>query len=124
MAKLGVALLEARTGAPPPQPAPAAGGPAAANGAVPMDTEPGRAGAGAPGGAHAAAADGEAGLRVAGGDAGAGPGAEREGDAVKPRAFKALVGRGHPEFSSARQQARRTRGPSAAGRRRLPSCYV
>ena len=26
---------------------------------------------------------------------------------VKPAAFKSLVGKGHPEFSSARQQARR-----------------
>lgn len=51
-------------------------------------------------------------------------------DAVKPAAFKALIGRGHPEFSSARQQdaveflqhllqtlTRAERGAGAAGRR-------
>ncbi|KAK9833553.1 hypothetical protein WJX81_005633 [Elliptochloris bilobata] len=67
MAKLGVALMEARTGAPPLLPpgaaAPAApGGPA--NGAEPMQSDA----------------------------------------ATHAHAFKSLVGRGHPEYSSSRQQ--------------------
>ena len=116
MAKLGVALVEARTGAPPPlPPKPTAASPHAnANGAEPMDTD-----AAVPSNARApvAVTDGEAEQRVEGeaGPGGAtglgcgGPGeacARGEGDSVRPQAFKALVGRGHPEFSSARQQAR------------------
>ena len=116
MAKLGVALVAARTGAPPPLPeGPAAvAPPAQANGAKPMDTD-----AAAPIHARAPAAvtDGEAELCVEGeagpggttGLGSEGPGEARargEGDSVRPQAFKALVGRGHPEFSSARQQAR------------------
>lgn len=118
MAKLGVALVEARTGAPPPlPPRPAAAAPPAqANGAEPMDTD-----AAVPSHAcvPAAVTDGEAELRMEGeagpgGAAGLGSGGPKgartrsEGDSVRPQAFKALVGRGHPEFSSARQQARRT----------------
>ena len=117
MAKLGMALVEARTGAPPPlPPKPAAAAPPPqANGAEPMDTD-----AAVPSHARAPAAvtDGEAELRVEGeagpgGATGLGSGApgegraRSEGDSVRPQAFKALVGRGHPEFSSSRQQARR-----------------
>ena len=49
---------------------------------------------------------------AAGAAAGAAPAAARATPsqpgalAVKPRAFKAVVGRGHPEFSSNRQQVR------------------
>lgn len=38
--------------------------------------------------------------------AAAGQGGAGEGAGVRPTLFKQLVGRGHPEFSSARQQAR------------------
>ena len=41
-----------------------------------------------------------------------------EGRGVRPQMFKALVGKGHAEFSSARQQARR---PAAPREPRLPS---
>lgn len=85
MSKVGVALVEGRTGDAPAGPAaaiaetPAAGGPVdpagAAAGAAP-------AAAASPGTGHA------------------------DTLAVKPQAFKYLVGRGHPEFSSNRQQVR------------------
>ena len=111
MAKLGVALVAARTGAPPPPSASAGDTPAAANGAQPMDTDTGPPG-GAPAGVVAAVTDGEAELRVRSSESRAGasaagprPGEETgAGDSVRPQAFKALVGRGHPEFSSGRQQ--------------------
>jgi hypothetical protein len=45
---------------------------------------------------------------------------ETAGSSVKPQAFKSLVGRGHPEFSSGRQQVRRQR-PREGGRRRRPA---
>ena len=71
-----------------------------------------------------AVTDGEAELRVKGeagprGAAELGAGAPEEarargeGDSVRPQAFKALVGRGHPEFSSSRQQARKSTYSSA-----------
>ena len=75
MAKVGVALTEGRTGEAPAA-EPGADGPADAVGA-------------AAGASPAAAADVPAKLGAL---------------AVKPQAFKTLVGRGHPEFSSNRQQ--------------------
>ncbi|GBF95360.1 ubiquitin carboxyl-terminal hydrolase [Raphidocelis subcapitata] len=86
MAKVGAALVEGRTGAPPPPPAP-------------MDAD-GAATADAPASAAAAAAGGNA--AAAGG--GRGGGAATQTQSVRPLAFKTLVGRGHHEFSSARQQ--------------------
>ena len=74
MAKLGVAITEGRTGA-----APAAG----------HDADEPMANGGADG-AHAAA------------NGHAKP--NEEGTAVRPAAFKSLVGRGHAEFASNRQQ--------------------
>jgi hypothetical protein len=85
MAKVGVALVEGRTGDAPAGPAADAAESATANG--PIDP------AGAAAGAAPAAA--------------AAPGGGSSGTvAVKPQAFKVLVGRGHPEFSSNRQQVR------------------
>lgn len=98
LAKLGVALVQGRTGAPPPLAAP--GGRAA------MDTDAPTTAATADGGAAVAAA-------AAGGNAAA-AGGGRGGvvtESVRPLAFKTLVGRGHHEFSSARQQV------GAAGRK-------
>jgi ubiquitin carboxyl-terminal hydrolase 5/13 len=83
---VGVALVDGRTGAPPPAP-------------TPMDATP-TPGSGAPAAAAAAAA-------AAADAAGAGGGKKAGGavtESVRPLAFKTLVGRGHPEFSSARQQ--------------------
>ena len=82
---MGVALVNGRTGAAPPLP-------------TPMDAE-GAADAGA---AVAAAA--------AGGNAAAAGGGKADSaltESVRPLAFKTLVGKGHHEFSSARQQVRR-----------------
>jgi hypothetical protein len=83
MAKVGVALVEGRTGDAPAGPAAATTESPAASGPV----DPARAAAGA---APAAAAS---------------PGGSQADIlAVKPQAFKYLIGRGHPEFSSNRQQ--------------------
>lgn len=69
LAKMGVALVNGRTGAPPPPP-------------TPMEAD------GAP-------------------ETGGGGGSKADGtESVRPLAFKTLVGRGHHEFSSARQQVR------------------
>jgi ubiquitin carboxyl-terminal hydrolase 5/13 len=88
MAKVGVALVDGRTGDAPAGPAAAATESLVADGPV----DPAGAAAGA---APAAAAS---------------PGAgQADALAVKPQAFKHLVGRGHPEFSSNRQQVLRQR---------------
>ena len=89
MAKLGVALTTGRTGD--------EGAAAAAADAVsgPVDAVGAAAGA-APAAAAKPAEDGAA-------DAG---GRSRKPAALKPQAFKSLVGKGHPEFSSNRQQVK------------------
>jgi hypothetical protein len=42
--------------------------------------------------------------------------------AIKPQAFKVLVGRGHPEFSSNRQQVQHGAGAGCHGRRNKMTC--
>eukprot|EP00877_Chromochloris_zofingiensis_P014486 jgi/Chrzof1/9291/UNPLg00258.t1 len=89
MAKLGVALVTGRTGAPAPPAAVAeqegaGGATAAATAPEPMETDAAGNAATAGGGAAATAA--------------------QAANSVRPAGFKSLVGRGHPEFSSARQQ--------------------
>jgi ubiquitin carboxyl-terminal hydrolase 5/13 len=80
MAKLGVALTEGRTGS-------AAAAPAAElGGDTPMAN---------------GSADGEE-----GGAAASKHSEPKQETAVRPAAFKSLVGRGHAEFASNRQQAR------------------
>ena len=83
MAKVGVALVEGRTGDAPAGPATVTTESPATGGLV----DPAGAAAGAAPAAAASPASGQAGTL-----------------AVKPQAFKHLVGRGHPEFSSNRQQ--------------------
>jgi hypothetical protein len=75
-----------------------------------METDDGAAAsaAAAAGAAAAAAAAGAAGgaqdaAALGGGAAGS---EMQEANSVRPAAFKALVGKGHPEFSSGRQQVR------------------
>lgn len=91
LAKLGVALVQGRTGAPLPL-APAGGGAAMeTDGLTPAATADASAAVTAAAvGGNAAAAGGGRGGAVA--------------ESVRPLAFKTLVGRGHHEFSSARQQ--------------------
>ncbi len=104
VAKVGVALVTARTGAPPH----------GDDSSTPMDTE--TTVAAADGTDAEGAALGRAGAAAA--EGGRDKGAER--DAVRPASFKALVGKGHPEFSSARQQVS---GHTNATRRLLPKPY-
>ncbi|WIA18510.1 hypothetical protein OEZ85_009963 [Tetradesmus obliquus] len=104
MAKLGLALTSGRTGKPQPQPkAAAAAAPAAAAESDPMETDTVDAAAGAA--AAAAAAGAAGGPQDAASLGGGAAGIElQEANSVRPAAFKALVGKGHPEFSSGRQQ--------------------
>jgi ubiquitin carboxyl-terminal hydrolase 5/13 len=88
LAKVGVALVSGRTGKPPLLPD--AAGAAGEGEPQPMD------------GVEAAAAPAPADAAHAGG--GQAETAAQEANSVRPAAFKALVGKGHPEFSSGRQQ--------------------
>ncbi|WIA38798.1 hypothetical protein OEZ86_002085 [Tetradesmus obliquus] len=107
MAKVGLALTSGRTGKPPPKPKAAAdaaaAAPAAAAESDPMETDAVDAAAGAAAAAAAAGAAGEPqdAASLGGGAAGS---ELQEANSVRPAAFKALVGKGHPEFSSGRQQ--------------------
>lgn len=108
LAKVGVALVTGRTGKPTPAAAPAATPAAPANGdAEPMDTDgAAAAAAAAEEAAAAAAAAGEGGSPQDAAHLGGGKSetALQEANSVRPAAIKALVGKGHPEFSSGRQQ--------------------
>jgi len=118
IAKVGVALVQGKTGKPAPLPA----APAAADASGPTATTP--AASAAPGSdpepmdigeeAAVAAADAAAAAEAAGAlqdaaHAGGGQAetAAQEANSVRPAAFKSLVGKGHPEFSSGRQQVSR-----------------
>ena len=90
--QVGVALVEGRTGTPASVPAPT---PMEADGPTPAAT------ADASAAAAAAGAGGDAAAAGGGGDGG-----DTKTESVRPLAFKTLVGRGHPEFSSVRQQVR------------------
>ncbi|KAL4854620.1 Ubiquitin carboxyl-terminal hydrolase 5 [Chlorella vulgaris] len=96
-AKIGTALLTGNTKAPPPAPAPVAA-PAAAAAAG-----EGAAAAGAADGPQPMSCEAE-GVETEGGSQAGVQGQQGSGHSVKPQAFKSLVGRGHPEFSSGRQQ--------------------
>jgi ubiquitin carboxyl-terminal hydrolase 5/13 len=110
MAKVGLALTSGKTGKAPPHPNAPAAAPAAAGAgdtAEPMEMD-GAAADGAAAAAAAAAAAGAAGgaqdaATLGGGAAGS---EMQEANSVRPAAFKALVGKGHAEFSSGRQQVR------------------
>eukprot|EP00879_Flechtneria_rotunda_P013944 GHRR01014563.1.p1 GENE.GHRR01014563.1~~GHRR01014563.1.p1 ORF type:complete len:792 (+),score=390.35 GHRR01014563.1:178-2553(+) len=116
LAKVGVALVQGRTGKPPASTAAGAGGgkagTQAADAAVPMDTSDSKdvdnnqfQQQAAEVMAAAQQADHQQQpmdtAHVGGGQSET---AVQEANSVKPAAFKALVGRGHPEFSSGRQQ--------------------
>jgi ubiquitin carboxyl-terminal hydrolase 5/13 len=108
MAKVGLALTSGKTGKPRPQhKAPAAAPAAASYAAELMETDVAAVDAAA-GAAAAAAAAGAAGAPQDAASLGGGAaGSElQEANSVRPAAFKALVGKGHPEFSSGRQQVR------------------
>ena len=134
LAKVGVGLVQGKTGKPPPLPAAPAGtagvtaaaaaSAAPGSGPEPMDTS---------GDAAVAAADAAAGAPLDAAHAGGGQAetAAQEANSVRPVSFKALVGKGHSEFSSGRQQVRvlrcldgfRAYRPDvSAGSRQLPTC--
>jgi len=96
LAKVGVALVSGRTGRPPP-PAAAAAGAAAADGAMPMDTADDHK-------PHQQPRCVAQPLDAAHKGGGQAESASQEANSVRPAAFKAWVGKGHPEFSSGRQQ--------------------
>jgi ubiquitin carboxyl-terminal hydrolase 5/13 len=105
MAKVGLALTSGKTGKPRPStkpPAAAAASRGDAAEAVPMETDTADAAAAAAAAAAVGAAGGAQDAAHLGGGA---AGSEvQEANSVRPAAFKALVGKGHPEFSSGRQQ--------------------
>lgn len=124
LAKVGVALVQGKTGKPAPLPAAAA----AADASGPTASTP--AASAAPGSgpepmdiaeeAAVAAAD-TAGAPQDAAHAGGGQAetAAQEANSVRPAAFKSLVGKGHPEFSSGRQQVSK-----ACTSCTLFSCYL
>lgn len=116
LAKVGVALVQGKTGNPPPLPVQHTSADAAAaapgSGPEPMDVVEEAAG----GAAAAAAAGGPQDAAHAGG--GQAETAAQEANSVRPVAFKALVGKGHPEFSSGRQQVCIVFFPGIGGRGR------
>lgn len=100
MAKVGVALVNGRTGK-----TPAAAAAATEAEAEPMDTDQTTTTAAAAATTAAATAVGTAaGASAAAGGGGQSDTAAQEANSVRPAAFKVLVGKGHPEFSSGRQQ--------------------